>query len=294
VVAVFKICCLFLEPDKKPPKQKADKAESDPEGYWDLAKSVFLSDPKGFLKKLTGYDRDNIPDSLIKKVVPLLEQDVMTEQRITAASKDLLPVRVWVKAMVKYYEVLKIVGPMREVARVMKEKLDVVMAALSEKQKMVREINAELDDLNATGAKLVAKAKQLDEDINDCKLKLVRAEKMIGGLEGEKVRWTETVADLSQQLEMVNGDALVAAGMISYAGPFTAEYRDAMETMWRTNIKKFGIKVTQGVTMKKVLGHDVTIRQWNVAGLPSDNLSVENGIIMFGSRRWPLMIDPQT
>ena len=33
---------------------------------------------------------------------------------------------------------------------------------------------------------------------------------------------------------------------------------------------------------------------WGVAGLPSDNLSVENGIIMFGSRRWPLMIDPQT
>ena len=36
------------------------------------------------------------------------------------------------------------------------------------------------------------------------------------------------------------------------------------------------------------------IRTWAVAGLPSDNLSVENGIIMFGSRRWPLMIDPQT
>ena len=46
--------------------------------------------------------------------------------------------------------------------------------------------------------------------------------------------------------------------------------------------------------MKKVLGDDVTIRSWAVAGLPSDNLSIENGIIMFGSRRWPLMIDPQT
>jgi dynein heavy chain len=44
--------------------------------------------------------------------------------------------------------------------------------------------------------------------------------------------------------------------------------------------------------MKKVLGDDVTIRSWAVAGLPSDNLSIENGIIMFGSRRWPLMIDP--
>lgn len=82
VVAVFKICCLFLEPDKKPPKQKGDAAESDPEGYWDMSKSVFLSDPKGFLKKLTGYDRDNIPESLIKKVVPLVAEEVMTEARI--------------------------------------------------------------------------------------------------------------------------------------------------------------------------------------------------------------------
>jgi dynein heavy chain len=46
--------------------------------------------------------------------------------------------------------------------------------------------------------------------------------------------------------------------------------------------------------MSKVLGNDVTIRQWGICGLPSDKLSVENGIIMFKSRRWPLMIDPQT
>jgi len=59
-------------------------------------------------------------------------------------------------------------------------------------------------------------------------------------------------------------------------------------------MKEFGIKYTQDVTMSKVLGDDVTIRQWGVAGLPSDKLSVENGIIMFKSRRWPLMIDPQT
>lgn len=44
--------------------------------------------------------------------------------------------------------------------------------------------------------------------------------------------------------------------------------------------------------MRQVIGNDVLIRQWSIAGLPSDNLSVENGIIMFESRRWPLMIDP--
>ena len=46
--------------------------------------------------------------------------------------------------------------------------------------------------------------------------------------------------------------------------------------------------------MKNVLGDDVIIRIWTVAGLPNDSLSIENGIILFKSRRWPLMIDPQT
>jgi len=44
--------------------------------------------------------------------------------------------------------------------------------------------------------------------------------------------------------------------------------------------------------MSKVLGEPVVISMWAVAGLPSDKLSIENGIIMFKSRRWPLMIDP--
>jgi dynein heavy chain len=117
---------------------------------------------------------------------------------------------------------------------------------------------------------------------------------MIGGLEGEKTRWTETVANLTNQQEMLIGDCMIAAGMVSYAGPFTADYREQLERLWRESVKKLGVKLTPNVTMKKVLGNDVTISQWAVAGLPSDNLSVENGIIMFGSRRWPLMIDPQT
>lgn len=42
-----------------------------------------------------------------------------------------------------------------------------------------------------------------------------------------------------------------------------------------------------------VLGNPVLLRQWNIDGLPSDNFSLENGIIIFKSRRWPLCIDPQ-
>ena len=80
--------------------------------------------------------------------------------------------------------------------------------------------------------------------------------------------------------------------MVSYAGPFISQYREGLEKLWREKCDELGIKVTENCSMRDVLGNDVKIRQWAVAGLPSDNLSIENGIIMFGSRRWPLMIDP--
>jgi dynein heavy chain, axonemal len=134
----------------------------------------------------------------------------------------------------------------------------------------------------------------LNDEIEECGKKLVRAEKMIGGLAGEKDRWTQIVADLTIQATLVVGDSLIAAGAISYSGAFTSKYREDLEEIWRNNLVEQEIKFTKMITMSKVLGDPVTIGAWGVAGLPSDKLSIENGIIMFKSKRWPLMIDPQT
>jgi dynein heavy chain len=49
----------------------------------------------------------------------------------------------------------------------------------------------------------------------------------------------------------------------------------------------------QPFTILASLGDPVRMRQWNIQGLPIDTFSVENGIIVTKTRRWPLMIDPQ-
>ena len=54
------------------------------------------------------------------------------------------------------------------------------------------------------------------------------------------------------------------------------------------------IPFSHDFTVENVLGDPVQIREWNICGLPADNLSVENGIIVTQAKRWPLMIDPQS
>lgn len=54
------------------------------------------------------------------------------------------------------------------------------------------------------------------------------------------------------------------------------------------------LKFSSDFSVAKILGDPMTIREWNIKGLPQDTLSVENGIIATKAKRWPLMIDPQS
>lgn len=47
-------------------------------------------------------------------------------------------------------------------------------------------------------------------------------------------------------------------------------------------------------SLNATLGDPVKIRAWQIAGLPVDSFSVDNGIIATNARRWPLCIDPQS
>ena len=57
-------------------------------------------------------------------------------------------------------------------------------------------------------------------------------------------------------------------------------------------MKKRGIPVTQGLDVIKFLIDVTTIGEWNLQGLPRDDLSIQNGIMVTKSNRYPLLIDP--
>jgi len=71
-----------------------------------------------------------------------------------------------------------------------------------------------------------------------------------------------------------------------------ADVQDCV-SKWHTLCINKNIPCSSTFSLNATLGNAVTIRAWQIAGLPVDNFSVDNGIIVTNSRRWPLMIDPQ-
>jgi dynein heavy chain len=82
---------------------------------------------------------------------------------------------------------------------------------------------------------------ELKDSINDCELKLERAGRLIGGLGGESVRWNQEVANNNAKLKLLPGDCVVSAGMVGYAGAFTAEYRKGFETLWVDELDRLNV-----------------------------------------------------
>jgi len=70
-------------------------------------------------------------------------------------------------------------------------------------------------------------------------------------------------------------------------------YRQQILDSWLKLVKQENIPQSPGFSLQGKLGNPVKIREWMIAGLPNDPVSVDNSIIVANARRWPLMIDPQ-
>lgn len=123
--------------------------------------------------------------------------------------------------------------------------------------------------------------------------RIVCNRQLIGGLADEKGRWQESIMRFEDLLKNFVGDVVVASGYVAYLGPFTMEYRRELAAEWRGQLAEVGVPHSRDCDLVGTMGNPVKIRNWQIEGLPKDNLSIENAIIQQFSRRWPLFIDPQ-
>ncbi|TDG53310.1 hypothetical protein AWZ03_000125 [Drosophila navojoa] len=282
------VCVLKgIKPDRKP-----DPSGHMVEDYWGPSMRM-LSDMK-FLESLKTFDKDNIPPAIIKKIREkyIADRDFVPE-KIRSASMACEGICRWVRAMDVYDKVARIVMPKKAALAEAEGDLSSQMEKLNAKRAELQVILDKLQKLNDFFAEKSREKKRLEDDIDNCEKKLNRAEKLLGGLGGEKTRWSEAAKSLHESISNIVGDVLLAGGCTAYLGFFTTEYRANILEDWYGICSRRKIPSSEVFSLAHTLGNPMTIRAWSLAGLPADNFSVENGIIVANSSRYSLLIDPQ-
>ncbi|XP_077969677.1 dynein axonemal heavy chain 1-like isoform X2 [Styela clava] len=287
---VIEAVCIMRE--VKPKKVAGEKMGTKVDDYWEPGKAL-LQDPGKFLESLFKFDRDNIPDSVITKIQPYIDNEDFMPQAIAKVSKACTSICQWARAMHKYNFVAKGVAPKRAALAEAQAELSATQKILDEAKGKLAEVEQGIATLQEKYTLCVNKKEDLEAKCKQCEDRLIRADKLINGLADEKIRWHETVTRLNHMIANIIGDVMVSAGSVAYLGAFTGEYRHDLLHEWKQALDQNKVPRTESPTLISTLSDPVRIRSWQISGLPRDNLSVENGVIVQYSQRWPLFIDPQ-
>lgn len=258
---------------------------------WATAKKVMSS--MSFMSDLENFDKDNIAPAKIRKLQPYVKDENFNPEKLASISSAAKSLCMWALAMNTYDKVAKNVEPKRMALKGAEEKLQAAQATLKEKQAQLREVEERVAALNNKLQTTLKKKEDLEAQKQLTVVRLERADQLISGLGGEKKRWQETVGQLELDKTNLIGNMLFSAGCVAYIGPFNSGYRLELTQGWTKVCNALKIPVDANFSLDRVLADPVSVKKWESFGLPSDALSVENGLFVQWGRRWPLMIDPQ-
>ncbi|XP_050431121.1 dynein axonemal heavy chain 1-like [Adelges cooleyi] len=290
VVLVLETICIMK--DIKPLKVAGGALGKKVLDYWEPSRNM-MADPAAFLNSLLNYDKENMTEALIQKLEPYIENPNFRPEKIITVSKACTSLCSWVHAIYKYYFVNKEVKPKKEALAAANLRLKAAEDELNGAQMQMKEVMDGLELLQKNLNDAMDKKNKLEAKSKLCEDRMDRALRLIDGLANERERWIQLIANYKVFLVNIIGDILICAGSIAYLTPFTDKYRKSLQDRWMDMMEDRQIPRSANSNIISILGEPVTIRHWQMAGLPRDDFSVENAILMFNSKRWPLIIDPQ-
>ncbi|CAB1349768.1 unnamed protein product [Coregonus sp. 'balchen'] len=263
-------------------QRRVDPVTQDPERpcprpSW--SEALKLMQQSGFVSMLVNFSKDSITEEVVELLAPYLDMEDYNLEAAKRICGNVAGLCSWTEAMKDFFSINKEVLPLK--------------GELSRAQEQLDAKQRELDEVQALYDAAMREKQTLMDDATACRRKMANATALIDGLGGEKIRWTQSSALFQTQIRHLVGDVLLATGFLSYAGPFNQEYRNLLLQLWRKEMSTHHIPYSDELNVISMLVDNATVGEWNLQGLPNDDLSIQNGIIVTKASRYPLLIDPQ-
>jgi dynein heavy chain len=247
-----------------------------------------------FLKSLLGFNLELINEEMCDLLQPYLSMLDFTPQAAAQSSNAAAGLCSWVRNMVEYHQVEKTVRAKKLAAAQAQANLAhaqaepaIIVAQLQEKEIALAELQKTYDEAIAQQQKF----KQLAAGTEK---KLHFAQALIDALSGEKGRWEAEAEALNDSIFKTVGNATIGAAFNSYCGMFNHTLRHAfLRDKWPAILGANAIPSHADIDIIALFVTETILDVWQLRGLPSDELSRQNGVICTNAPTYPLLIDPQ-
>ncbi|XP_023213444.1 dynein heavy chain 5, axonemal-like [Centruroides sculpturatus] len=246
-----------------------------------------------FLQNLQNFDKDSIDDETIELLAPYFQKKDYNMNTARRVCGDVAGLLSWTKAMAFFYGINKEVIPLKANVQIQEERLQVATEELNRVEADLQEKEKKLSEVRAQYEAALAEKRRLADRAEECRRKASTASVLLSELAGEFERWSLQSEQFRDRINRVAGDSLLATAFLSYSGPFDRIFRCRLMDEWRQELRSSDVPFSQDMDVVRTLVDDSLIARWNSYGLPGDEKSVQNGIIVFACDRYPLLVDPQ-
>ena len=212
--------------------------------------------------------------------------------KINNASKACGPLVKWAKAQLMYAEMLNRVEPLRNelksLANAAKENIEKDVNL----NKLIQELEKSIAKYELEYAELISQAQTIKTDLTTVQAKVERSVALLKSLSSEQTRWDLSSEQFKTQMSTIIGDVLLTSALLAYSGYYDQVMRNNLFNQWKQLLKNANITFKDDLARIEYLSNADERMQWHSKSLPTDELCIENAIMLKRFNRFPLIIDP--
>ena len=277
IISVMQVIMMILENTKVKHDWAAAKAE--------------LVQGEAFIRKLKEIDIMKLAESTITIIRGITVNFDMSD--IGKTDKGCVYLANWCIAIQKCYDAYLKVLPQEEKLKKIEEEYKIKMQNVQKIEDSLEVQRQKVKVLEAEYKKLSEESRTLVDKREKAEYKLANAAKVVELLGEEAKKWDEKVKKMKEREKEFLGNMILSASSLSYIPPYTANYRLSLLNEWKEICKSNRLLFSEDYSLVKVLSNSLETSRWTMLGLANDRNSLENGLLMTRSKKWPLVIDPE-
>jgi dynein heavy chain 1 len=258
---------------------------------WKTVQAILRRDD--FISSIVNYDTSKLNASIRDEIrANYMNDPNFAFENVNRASKACGPLVKWVIAQIDYASILEKVGPLRQEVAQLEASAEIAERKAHETDRLVKDLEDSITKYKEEYAILIAEVQALKKEMEVVKERVHRSTLVLSNLSSEQSRWAIAKDNFAVQMDTLVGDCLLCAAFLSYAGIFDQVNRNRLLSDWKARMKEAQVSYENHLSIPVYLSTAEERSNWLLNSLPSDELCLENAVMLHRANRFPVIVDP--